>query len=152
MAIRSDAEWQRFAALLGGEATDPRFATLDARLAAADRLDASVAAWTEVRGGAAIEAALQAAGIAAHRASTSADMQADPQLVHRRHYVELPHPQFGRTVVENTRFALSATPARVARAAPLYGQDNEHVLRDLLGYNQARIDTLRAAGTLRTEA
>ena len=151
IAIRSDGEWQRFATLLGGEATDPRLATLDARLAQADRLDAWVAAWTSARSGAAIEIELQAAGIAAHRAATSADMQDDPQLVHRRHYVELPHPQLGRTVVENTRFELSATPARVTRAAPVYGQDNDHVLRTLLGYNQARIDALQASGALKAE-
>lgn len=152
IAIRSDAEWRHLAARLGGEATDPKYARLDARLAAADRLDERVAAWTAGRSGAAIESELQAAGIAAHRAATSADMQADPQLAHRRHYVELAHPQLGRTVVENSRFELSATPARVERAAPLYGQDNDYVLRTLLGYNQARIDALAASGALKTEA
>jgi crotonobetainyl-CoA:carnitine CoA-transferase CaiB-like acyl-CoA transferase len=151
IAIREDAQWQKLAKLIGGEVTHPEWATAAARHAKANKLDDLIAAWTGPQSAAQVEATLQAAGIAAHRASTSADMQTDPQLVHRQHYVTLPHPLFGHTVVENSRFALSETPARVERAAPVYGQDNDHVLGTLLGYNQAHIDALRASGALRTE-
>lgn len=150
IAVRDDGEWQKLAALIGGEALAPRYAAAAARREHADRLDTLLAAWTEGTSAAAVEAQLQALGIAAHRVSTSADMLADPQLVHRGHYVEVPHLQFGRTVVEGSRFRLSATPARVDRAAPVYGQHNEQVLRDLLGYGEPQIAALRASGALKS--
>lgn len=151
IAVHDDGQWRRLAALVGGEAQDPRFARAAERHEHADRIDALVGAWTSGQSAARIEGELQSLGIDAHRVSSSADMLADPQLVHRRHYVELPHPRFGRTVVEGSRFQLSETPARVERAAPMYGQHNEQVLRDILGYNGTRIDALRQSGALRTE-
>jgi crotonobetainyl-CoA:carnitine CoA-transferase CaiB-like acyl-CoA transferase len=150
IAVRDDQAWQRLARIIGGEALarDQRFATAAARLQHADALDEIVAAWTADSSAAQVESRLQAAGIAAHRASSSADMLADAQLAHRGHFITLPHPAFGRTVVEGSRFRLSETPARVERPAPRYGEHNREILRDLLGYNEQRIAALEASGAL----
>jgi crotonobetainyl-CoA:carnitine CoA-transferase CaiB-like acyl-CoA transferase len=152
IAARSDAEWRSLAAIVGGKALadDPRYARLEHRLQQADALDELVSAWTANRSAADIEQQLQAAGVAVHRASTSVDILADPQLAHRNHLVTLPHPTQGSTVVENSRWQLSETPAQVDRAAPVYGQHNDEVLRGLLGYNDERIAALAACGATRS--
>jgi crotonobetainyl-CoA:carnitine CoA-transferase CaiB-like acyl-CoA transferase len=149
LVAQGDAEWARLAALIGGEALDGAFATLAGRKAAEDRLEAVVEAWTRSRDVADIEQALQELGVAAHRAATSADMVADPQLIHRGHFVRLPHPLGGESVIEASRFQLSETPPRYLRAAPHFGRDNQTVLADILGYDATRIADLEAAGVLR---
>ena len=43
---------------------------------------------------------------------------------------------------------LSRTPGIVNRAAPSLGQDNQHVLENILGYDETRISELAASGAL----
>jgi len=133
IAVRDDEDWHALAELLGAGAT---------------RDDDAVAAWTIERPAGEVEEVLQARGIPAHVAQTSETALHDPQLVARGHFVELEHPLFGTTVVQGTRYRLSETPAAVERAAPTLGRDNDYVLRDLLGYDDARIAELSEIGAL----
>jgi crotonobetainyl-CoA:carnitine CoA-transferase CaiB-like acyl-CoA transferase len=126
----------------------PDFATAAARRANGDALEAVVAAWTAAHDGHALEARLQAAGLAASLVQTSRDLWADPQLRHRGHFVRLSQAVHGEAVVEGSRFRLSRTPARIDGPAPSFGCDNEYVLRTLLGYDDTRITALVAAGVL----
>jgi crotonobetainyl-CoA:carnitine CoA-transferase CaiB-like acyl-CoA transferase len=72
----------------------------------------------------------------------------DPQLHHRDHFVRVPHPILGNTWVENSRFKLSRTPARVERPAPTLGEHSQFVLEQILGYSEERIGELVADGAL----
>ena len=73
---------------------------------------------------------------------------ADPQLLHRGHFVEVPHTVHGKTTVEGSRFRLSRTPARIERPGPTFGQDNQYVLETILGYSEDRVVELVTAGVL----
>ncbi|MET0369979.1 MAG: CoA transferase [Sphingobium sp.] len=148
IAIANDEDWARLAPLIGGEALEPGFATLPTRLAEQDRLERILSDWTAGQRVEDLEARLQTAGIAAHRASSSADMVADPQLIDRGQFVRLPHEGGGESVVEASRFALSRTPAVYRGTAPSFGRDNRIVLADILGYDDVHIDRLGAAGIL----
>ncbi len=130
-------------------ADDPRFTSAVSRLQHRELLEAAVLAWTEARTAEQVEARLQALGVPAHLAASSADFAADPQLIHRGHLVRLPHGLHGEAVVEGPRYRLSETPGAVLSAAPTFGQHNLHVLRDLLGYDAARVAALQAADVLR---
>jgi crotonobetainyl-CoA:carnitine CoA-transferase CaiB-like acyl-CoA transferase len=149
IAARDDDEWARLANLIGGEALNTDYAGLAGRKAAEDRLESLIEAWTSTHPAAAVESALQALGVPAHRAATSADMVADPQLAWRGHFVRLAHPLGGDSVIEASRFRLSHTPAEYLRPAPHFGRDNRQVLRDLLGYDEAKVAALGEAGVLR---
>jgi crotonobetainyl-CoA:carnitine CoA-transferase CaiB-like acyl-CoA transferase len=150
VTARDDGDWARLAAIVGGQAlaSDPRFATQAARKANEDALEALISAWTAERGAFEIEATLQAAGVPAHVVADTAEVVADDQLNHLGHFVRLPHPRFGESVFDASRFQMSATPARYARTAPTFGRDNAYVLAEVLGYSQDRIDALSAAGAL----
>lgn len=150
VAVTSDEQWRALAAELGrpGLADDPRYATEAARLASAAELDALVAAWTAGQRAADVQARLQRRGVPAHVCASSADWTRDPQLAHRGHLRALPHPEFGTATVEGPRYLLSRTPGQVRRPAPRLGQDNEYVLRSLLGYDEAAVERLTAAGVL----
>lgn len=148
LTVRDDAEWSRVAGLIGGPAGDARFATLAGRKQAENELEAIVEAWTEARSPAEAEEALQTIGVPAHRVSDTYDIAADPQLADRGSLVRIAHPIAGETVVDASRFALSATPARYGRHAPRFGEDNEQVLADILHYPPERIAKLRESGAL----
>ena len=147
LAVQDDAVWARLAAAIGGDALDDRFAALPGRKSHEDALDAIIAAWAAGLDVGAAEAVLRAAGAAAHLAASSEDLRDDPQLRAQGHFIDLPQPQ-GATVVEACRFTLSATPGAPAGPAPLVGQDTDRVLREFLGYDDARIAALRDAGAL----
>ena len=149
IVVRDDAEWSRLASLIGGETMDGALSTLAGRRANEDRLEALIEAWTRARDVADIERDLQALAIPVHRAADSADMVADPQLIARGHFVRLPHPLGGDSVIEASRFALSETPAQYLRAAPHFGRDAREVLNDILGYDETKVAALDAAGVLR---
>jgi crotonobetainyl-CoA:carnitine CoA-transferase CaiB-like acyl-CoA transferase len=128
---------------------DSSFADLSGRKANEDRLEAIISAWTRSRTVEALETDLQSLGIAAHKAAATEDMVADPQLVARGHFQRLPHPLGGESVFEASRFELSETPAAYVRAAPHFGRDVREVLLGILGYDEARVAELDAAGVLR---
>jgi crotonobetainyl-CoA:carnitine CoA-transferase CaiB-like acyl-CoA transferase len=151
IAARSDEEWARLANVIGRSdlADHPRYASAEARLAAADELDDLLSAWTRQHTPAEVEAALQGVFVPAHRAAASADFCADPQLLHRGHLVRLPHPTHGEVVVEGPRYLLSETPGWPRRHAPRFHEDTDRVLRDLLGYGDEQVTRLGDAGILR---
>jgi crotonobetainyl-CoA:carnitine CoA-transferase CaiB-like acyl-CoA transferase len=151
IACADDEHWSALTALMGRRelARDPRFMTIDARLAHQDELDAIVAAWTCNLDASELEAKLQAQKIPAAKVATSTDMLIDPQLVHRGHIAELEHPKFGTVPVERWAFKLSRTPGGPRRTAPTLGRDNEYVLETILGYSKSRVQELMNSGILR---
>ena len=85
------------------------------------------------------QAKLQAAGIPSHANQNSVGCFADPQLNHRGHWLEVGHPVYERMVVEAPRLQLSATSHAISRSGPSLGEHNDHVLREVLGYDDDRI-------------
>lgn len=151
VAVRDERDFAALAELIGRAdlAARHELATPEGRRAAEPELEAAIGAWTAGRTAAEAERALQDVGVPAYAAVTSDDYPHDEQLAHRGHLVELPHPRHGRTFVEGPRYRLSTTPGAPRRAAPSLGQDNETVLRDVLGYDEARIRALHEGGVLR---
>ncbi|GAA2853166.1 CoA transferase [Streptosporangium fragile] len=150
IAVRDDDEWLRLAEAMGRTDLAGRadLRTAAGRRADEDLLDRQIAAWTETRPAAEVERLLQAAGVPAHVSASSADVAADPQLAYRGHFVRLPHPVHGETVVEGPRYLLSETPGGPAGPAPTLGRDNEFVLREILGYPDEEIARLTDGGVL----
>lgn len=150
IAVDGDAAFTALCTVLGlaDLPADPRFATRSARHANADALDAAVAAATAAHDMRVLTEALQAAGVAAHAVQNSAELLADPQLLHRGHFVTVAHPEREAVTLEGARFRLSHTPASVPGPAPTWGADTDWVLRALLGYDDARITELVMAGAL----
>jgi crotonobetainyl-CoA:carnitine CoA-transferase CaiB-like acyl-CoA transferase len=146
IAVRDDDDWHALAELMG--VADDRYAAVAGRLERADELDDLVGAWTATQTAAAVESLLQERGVPAHVALDSDTALLDTQLVARGHFLKLEHELYGKTVVQGSRYRLSRTPAAVTRAAPTLGRDNDHVLRDLLGYDDARVEELAASGAL----
>ena len=144
ISCQHDEAWQALVQLAGWR-VEPDLASAGARRRREDELDDRLATWTSTHDGNGLQQQLINAGVAAHVVQNSPECVADPQLIHRNHFVDVAHPSLGSFVVENTRFQLSRTPGHVARAAPELGEHNYHVLKDVLGYDDDRIADIFAA-------
>ena len=91
---------------------------------------------------------LQARGVPAHPVTDTPGLFEDAQLLHRGHFVEVPHEIFPSTTVESSRLVLSRSPERTPGSALSFGRDNRAVLEGILGYAPERIAALAARGVL----
>jgi benzylsuccinate CoA-transferase BbsF subunit len=151
ITVFTDAEWCGLVAAMGRPewALDPRFASTAERVAAAAAIDRRVAAWTRTMDRHVATSRLQAHGVPAGIVADAADVcAADPALSARGHFVDVPTPE-GRTVrIDGPPFRLSETPASVRGPGPLLGEHADDVLRELLGYDDATIASLRTDGVV----
>jgi crotonobetainyl-CoA:carnitine CoA-transferase CaiB-like acyl-CoA transferase len=150
IAVCTDEQWGELTDEIGPPdlAADPRYLDAAGRRNASTELEDVIAGWTAGLGAQDVQDRLQRRGVPAHVCASSADWSGDPQLAHREHLRALPHPTFGTATVEGPRYLLSETPGVVTRPAPRLGQDNEYVLRTVLGYSEAAYDRLVADGVL----
>jgi crotonobetainyl-CoA:carnitine CoA-transferase CaiB-like acyl-CoA transferase len=155
IACFGDGEWRALAevARQPGWAADSRFATLEARLANLDALDAAVGAWTQTQDAYALMIALQKAGVPAGACQTAGDRcDNDPQLAELEWLTEVTGTKIGRWPVAEVPVKLSKSPAyvggRIDRGAPCYGEDNDYVYGELLGMSSREIETLAADGVI----
>ena len=76
------------------------------------------------------------------------EMHRDPQLASRGHYWKLSHPVMGERTYDSPSFRLSKTPAELTKAAPLLGEDNEYVYKELIGLTDDEFVELLLDGAL----
>ncbi len=148
IACEDDAQWQRLCVTIGQAelAAHTRFADVISRVHRRAEIDEIVSAWTRVRSPHEAAEELQAAGVPAGAAQLVTELLDDPQLRAREYVTFVPHPEAGETPYARPAFTLSKTPTHTERHAPLYGQDIDYVLCDLLGLSAQNVDALEAAG------
>lgn len=105
-----------------------------------------LAAYTRTRTALDVATTLQAAGIEAVPVQDFGDQHTDPQIAHRRHYVELTHPFMGPGRYERNGFRLSDAEGGYDRSGPTLGQDQDWVLGELLGLDPDEQAALAADG------
>jgi crotonobetainyl-CoA:carnitine CoA-transferase CaiB-like acyl-CoA transferase len=149
----TEENWWAVTRVLGAQhwASDPRLATLALRLANQDHLDrlmnGATASWDAFE----LMDALQRAGVPAGVCQTAQDRcERDPQLRHLEWLVELDQSEIGRWPVKEVPVKFSETPPYIGgfldRHGPSYGEDNDHVLRAILGLNEDQIAQLAREG------
>jgi benzylsuccinate CoA-transferase BbsF subunit len=124
-------------------AEEERFSTLLGRKAHEDELEANVGAWSATTVAEEAMHLLQAKGVPAGVVQSAEDvLDHDQHMKARGFYVYLDHPVTGRAAYDGPAFRLSETQARLGGPAPLLGEHNDYVLRDVLGYDDERIAQL----------
>ena len=73
------------------------------------------------------------------------DLATDEHILGRQMYVELDHPQRGKWWNVGMPIKLSASPAKIERS-PTLGEHTEQVLKEVLKYDDNRIESLKQAG------
>ena len=157
IACHTDEEWQGLARAmtpLRGEVPawtqDPRFSTLEGRLANRDALDEELSNWTRTLTPRQVMLTLQRHGVPAAACQTTEDTFFDPALNARGYIVTVNHPEPQWNAMRHASFgaSLSDTPGAIRMGAPALGQHNEYVLRELLGYSESDVRELVEAKIL----
>ena len=149
----TEEHWWATTKVLGNPdwAADPRLATLALRLANQDYLDSLVNGATVEWDAFELMNALQREGVPAGVCQTAEDRCGrDPQLKHLEWLVELTQSEIGTWPVKEVPVKFSETPPYIGgfldRHGPSYGEDNDHVLRTILGLSQDQIAQLTRDG------
>ena len=103
--------------------------------------------WTQEHSAEEAMILLQKQGVAAGVVQSARDLAKDPQLKHRGFFVELDHPEMGKTISDANPVRLSDSLPRY-RPAPLPGQDNDYVYGELLGLGKVEMDKLKEQGVI----
>jgi len=139
LAVATDEEWRGLAAAMGNPdwASADAFATTAARLENLEALHAKLEAWTPGFDDRELAAQLQQHGVAAAPVLNVADLLSDPHYTARNTFVEVEHPLGFRETIYGAYVKTSRTEPRI-NPGPAIGQDNEYVLKQLLGLSEER--------------
>jgi crotonobetainyl-CoA:carnitine CoA-transferase CaiB-like acyl-CoA transferase len=148
IAVGNDDEWRKLCEIMGNGAlaSDPRFATFDARWKNQDFLREPISQWTRQHAKSAIADRLQAAGIRAAPVNLPKDVTESPYLAARKAFVTLTHVDAGTHAYMTLPFRLSLTPGSQHRASPCLGADTRQILLELAGLTVGEFDELEAEG------
>ena len=145
ISCTDDAEFQRMAGAMGHPewADDPRFATLLERLQNQDELDRLITAWTSGREHYEVMHLLQAARVKSAPVLDGKQILFDPQFRERDQFDIVDQPPLGRRPVQrNVAAKFRRFEPKARRPAPLLGEHNEEVLREI-GYSDEQIAKLK---------
>jgi benzylsuccinate CoA-transferase BbsF subunit len=138
IVVEEDAEWRALAAAIDQDwCRASELATHAGRLADLERIHACLADWTRPQDARALCEALQARGVAATPVLDVPSLSSDPHFAARETFVELMNPQGFRETVY-APFVKMSRSRPVARPGPMLGQDNDRILKGLLGLSEAR--------------
>ncbi|MBN3821408.1 CoA transferase [Paraburkholderia sp. Se-20369] len=146
VAVGNDGQFRKFVEA-GGRAEladDERFATNPARVRHRETLVPIIAEMVRTRGKQAWIDALEAAGVPCGPINDLDEVFENEQVVARGMQVELPHPCGANVKLVRNPIRMSRTPPDARTAPPLLGEQTDDVLRELLGYDDARIAALKA--------
>ncbi len=146
--------WTRLLALMNRPdlATDPRFDTSLGRRANWSELLPIICAWLDTFASAddAVRA-LSGARIPSVPMLSPEEVVVHPHLAAREAFPSVPHPARGTVRVTATPFHVDGRPMHPTGPAPYrVGEDTREVLRELPGYDDARIDALFRDGVVST--
>jgi crotonobetainyl-CoA:carnitine CoA-transferase CaiB-like acyl-CoA transferase len=150
LVVGNDAQFERTCAVLGEPdlAKDPRFVKNNNRVVHGKEIMAifaglflkkPVAYWLEE---------LEKAGVPSGPVNDFAQVFADEHVRSRGMEVKVDHPfEHSLSLIRNA-LTFSATPINDYRAPPLLGANTQEVLSGKLGYDEKKIDGLKAAGII----
>lgn len=150
ISVRDDDAWAALCDVLSLPelVADERFATLASRLTAQAELDVLIGERTREHDKLELAQRLQRAGVTAAPVLDGAEIAQSPAMRQADMIVSLEHPVVGRREYGSLGFRHARTPGSHRHAAPTFGQHNDEILGELLGYDAERIAALRDTGVI----
>jgi formyl-CoA transferase len=147
--ITQAAVWPKLCQVIGKEewATDPAYATADARLDKLAHIFDTIEEWTKTKTKFEVMDILNALDVPCGPILSMKEIAEEPSLRATGTVVEVDHPTRGSYLTVGNPVKLSDSPADVRRS-PLLGEHNDEILRDVLGFSEEEIRDLKASGAL----
>ncbi len=144
VAVETDEQWARLCEMIGRPdlTADTRLDTHSKRYAEHDRIDDAIAAWSRGRTKQEAMHVLQQAGVPAGAVQNAKDLHHDPQVQALEYFRAAWGSEIGLRIWPGTWYGMQATPGDIRRGTSTFGEDNERVLRDLLGYDLEKVNAL----------
>lgn len=142
LGVFDEAQWRALVTAMGSPAwaSEQRFASHDARKQNEDALESLVTEWTSEQAAEDVAALLQSHGVPAGVVQNARDvLDSDEHLRERGYYVYLDHAEAGRCAYDGPPFRLSRTPGVLRWAAPMLGEHNEQVCKEILNLSDEEI-------------
>jgi formyl-CoA transferase len=145
--VVQEAVWDALAKRIGGEALakDPKFVTIGERRKHQDKMWALIEKFASNYTKREFMATLNELDVPCGPIMSTEDLANDEHVKLRNMYVELDHPQRGTWYNIGMPIKLSNSPADIKRS-PLLGEHTEEILKEVLGYDDARITSLKSSG------
>jgi formyl-CoA transferase len=149
--VVQEAVWDALARRIGPEvgmpdlATDPKFATIGERRRHQNDMWEIIGEFALKHSKREIMGIFNEINVPCGPIMSTEDLANDEHVKLREMYVELDHPQRGKWYNVGMPIKLSASPAKIERS-PLLGEHTEDVLRNVLGYDEAKVAALKGAG------
>lgn len=150
VAVENDGQWDGLRRAMGEPdwAQDERFKDAEGRLANQDEIETKLGEWTQTLPPKVVMETLNGEGVPAGVVQRSSDLQLDPQLAHRGFFRNLEHQEMGTIPYPGHQFHISGYDSGPRSAAPVLGQHNDEVLRDILGMTEDEITEAIIGGAL----
>jgi crotonobetainyl-CoA:carnitine CoA-transferase CaiB-like acyl-CoA transferase len=140
----SDDDWAKLTAGLGDAslAKDPRFLTLPDRQRNYTAVEIAISDLVRRKNRQEVWEVMSSLGLASAPVLSIGESIADRHLSARGAFVEIDHPEAGKTKVLAPWVRFSDTPGAITSPAPLMGQHTREILRQLLGLTVEEINKL----------
>ena len=142
IAVGSDAKWRVLCSVMGNPewSKEERFSDQFNRWTNQDELNKLIAGWTKDFTPYELMQMLQKGGVAAGPSFNIKELINDPHVKKRGIFIEQNHPVAGKTIVYRSPWKSALTAKNPP--APCLGENNNYVLKELLGMSDAEITAL----------
>jgi benzylsuccinate CoA-transferase BbsF subunit len=144
LEIHSDREFEILAGIIGqsGLTQDPKFNSMTSRKKNESELNQIIQDWTCQRDRDWIVNEFCQASLVASPSREAKDVYADPHFRQRNIFVQINHPELGGLEIIDTPWKISGLQ-KPNRHAPLLGEHNDYVLRELLSLSEEEVKELQ---------
>ena len=147
IAVATDEEWKALCNVMENPdwAMDEKYGDAYSRWQNRKELDAHMSEWTKDYTHYEVMKMLQEAGVAAMPSFSAEEILTDAHTKDRELFTTVNSPALGDQTVMKPAWRFSETPARIRKAGPLLGEDNDDVFGNLLGMPKEEIERLKEA-------
>ena len=146
LSCRDDADFTALCKVIGALELAGEGRDLSWRRDNAERIDAAITGWSQLRDHYTAAQELQAAGVPASPVLANWEIASDNHLHDRGYFVTVRNPKAGTHFFPGFPWRFERTPARVRRPAPLFAEHNKEVFSELLGMPDEAIRELYDEG------
>jgi benzylsuccinate CoA-transferase BbsF subunit len=150
IACSTDDQWAALCEVADGEpfAADRTLAHESVRRATGDALTCDVSSWTSRWPAFELAELLQGRGVPAGEVHDQAGVLTDPQVRARRTIRPVPSARFGRDLITAFPPRMSGAATDLHSTGPMLGKDNDDILGNLLGLDEAERRQLAEDGVI----
>jgi crotonobetainyl-CoA:carnitine CoA-transferase CaiB-like acyl-CoA transferase len=151
ISIRHDRDWEQLVSVVGCADELAAGTTVMGRRDHAASLKAVLASWTATRPVQEVVDRLQAVGVPAQEVMSELRVLEDPHLGDRCWFQERSHPAIGTHRYIGHPWRADGFALAWGRPVPSFGEDNEYVYKEVLGYSDAAYQDLVDRGLVADE-